>query len=95
MSKEIKEIYKCDCCKQEVSNIDDLIEIILPYQIAQDTTVSLISWKMIDKYNSSKKFEICQECAKRIVEGYRTQNIELGVYPYQGWTFEILGGNDE
>ena len=94
MSKEIKEIYKCDCCKQEVLSAVDLIEIVLPYQVAEDTTVSLVSWKMIDKYNSSKKFEICQECAKRIVEGYRIKNIELGCFPYSGWTFKILGDTE-
>ena len=91
MSKEIKEIYKCDCCKQEVLSDVDLIEVVLPYQVARDTTVSLISWEMVDEYNSSKKFDICQECAKRIVEGYRSKNIELGCYPYSDWTFEILG----
>lgn len=85
------EVYKCDCCKKEVFSADDLIEIVLPYQIAKDTTGSFISWEMIDKYGSSKKLEICQQCAKRIVEGYRIKNIELGCYPYSGWTFEILG----
>lgn len=93
MSKEVKEIYRCDCCKQEVLTDDDLIEVILPYQVAKDTTVSLVSWKMIDKYNSSRSFEICQECAKRIVEGYRGKHIELGTYPYTGWSFEIKGEN--
>ena len=90
MSKEIREIYKCDCCKQEVDHAEDLIKVILPYQVARDTTGSFVSWEMIDKYNSSKEFEICQECAKRIVSGYRLQNIELSDNPYQGWIFKRL-----
>lgn len=92
MSKE--SIYKCDCCKKEISSADDLIEVVLPYQIARDTTGSLISWKMVDEYRASKEFDICQDCAKSIVKGYRTQNIKLSNNPYENWIFE-RGDNNE
>ena len=82
--KSVNVIYKCDCCKAEVKDEKDLISVKLPYQIAEDTTVSLVSWKMIDKYATSKEFEICQQCAKKIVEGYR-KYIDVTNYPYEGW----------
>ena len=80
--KEIKEIYKCDLCKQEV---DDIRDLFLPYEVVEEGVVSFISLaKMFDKkYLASKKFKICQECAKRIVEDDRNKNSD--------WIFQIIG----
>lgn len=85
--KTTKVIYTCDCCKNEVPE-GELITVKLPYQVAEDTTVSIISWRMIDKYKESKDFEICQECAKKIVEGYR-KYIDVTNYPYEGWNIKL------
>lgn len=87
--KEIKTIYTCDCCKKEVNSEEDLITVQLPYQMARDTTGSFISWEMIDEYQTSKGFEICQDCAKKIVEGYR-KYIDVTDLPYKGWSIELI-----
>ncbi len=87
--KTTKVIYTCDCCSKEVLE-EELITVKLPYQVAEDTTVSLISWRMTDKYRTSKDFEICQECAKKIVDGYR-KYINVANYPYQGWDISLAG----
>lgn len=80
-------IYSCDCCKTEVPE-EDLITVKLPYQLAENTTGSFISWNLIDKYKASKDFEICQECAKKIVDGYR-KYLNVSDYPYEGWKIEL------
>lgn len=85
--KTTKVIYTCDCCNKEVQE-EELITVKLPYQVAEDTTVSLISWRMTDKYDTSKDFDICQECAKKIVDGYR-KYINVANYPYQGWNISL------
>lgn len=85
--KTTKVIYTCDCCNKEVPE-EELITVKLPYQVAEDTTVSLISWRMTDKYKASKDFEICQECAKKIVDGYR-KYLDVSDYPYEGWTIKL------
>lgn len=81
MSREIKEIYKCDRCKQEV---DDIRNIFIPYQVEETGEVSFISRKLYGKRFPSKKFkfEICHECAKQIVESDRAKNSD--------WVFQII-----
>lgn len=87
--KEIKTIYSCDCCKKEVSSEEDLIIVKLPYQVAVNTTGSFISWEMIDEYKTAIAFEICQDCAKKIVDGYR-KYIDVTDLPYKGWSIELI-----
>lgn len=84
-----KIVYICDCCKKEVKE-EELIKVILPYQVVRDTTSSLISWELTDSYKSSKEFEICQQCAKNVVDGYR-KYINVSDYPYEGWKIELSG----
>ena len=85
--KTTKVIYSCDCCKKEAKE-GELITVKLPYQIARDTTGVLISWVMTDKYKTSKDFEICQECAKKIVDGYR-KYLNVTNYPYEAFKIKL------
>ena len=64
-------IYKCDICEKEVDLPGDLISVKLPRSRTEYKHINLYEVQPEYRYNQTRELEICEECAKKIVKGYR------------------------
>ncbi len=63
-------IYKCDICEKEV-NEGDLISVKLPRARMEYQYINFYEIQPKYRYNQTRELEICEECAKKVVKGYR------------------------
>ena len=78
----------CDVCEKSVWNEHDLVSVRLPREKNSYKIVDSYTVQPTYRYVQAKELEICQECAKKLVKGYREYlGIDInedGLAPWKG-----------
>lgn len=76
--REVKTIYTCDTCRQEVPNEGDLVQVTIPYKSINTEGITYIRYRQV---------ELCRACRKRyedaVFNHFGIYTNELGSYSFE------------